>query len=185
MDAISQQRLSGVAPELRRRATLMLEELEADGIPVRVTCGLRTMMEQQTDWEQGRSRPGRIITQARPGYSDHQFGMAIDVVPMTLPHGQPDWNDTHPVWATIVATGEKYGLIAGARFLHNPDEPHFQLTGTFPVTPTDDERSLLMRFGMLAVWKTAGLIEPPTVVDVNLVDNTKGESNNVNSAENS
>ena len=108
VDAISQQRLSLVAPALRTRVTSMLTALASKGVPTRVTCGLRSVAEQAADFAQGRTiLPGRIITQARPGYSYHQFGMAVDLVPMTLPHGQPDWNESHPDWQLIVTEGER------------------------------------------------------------------------------
>ena len=166
MDAISIKRLSGVAPELRRRAAIMLDNLEKRGIPTRVTSALRTSAEQAIQWAKGRTTEGPIVTYAPPGYSDHEFGMAIDVVPMTLPHGQPDWDEKHLAWKAIVEEGEDAGLTPGEYFEHHPDMPHFQLTGSFPVNPTDQERMVFAQLGLEGVWRAAGIFNPPSDPDI-------------------
>jgi hypothetical protein len=53
--------------------------------------------------------------------------------------------------------GKSLGLFWGGDFQHNPDEPHFQLTGKFPVSPNDEVRQIFLQAGMSAVWREAGL----------------------------
>lgn len=88
--------------------------------------GTRTHAEQEAIYEQGRTEAGRIITNARPGDSYHQYGLAADVVPIAY-KGLPDWNPLGADWATIGAIGEGLGLTWGGRW-SKPDKPHFQLT---------------------------------------------------------
>jgi len=160
MDALSIQRLAAAAPEFRRRATLMTDQLEAEGIPVRWTEAVRSYARQAALWAIGRTLPGRRVTNAPPGESIHEYGGAGDCVPMTLPHGQPDWDETHPAWARIVAVGEQCGLRAGARFVHNPDMPHFELP-EMPEKPTDAMRIMLSTGGLPAVWAAMNVLTPP------------------------
>ena len=54
---------------------------------------LRTYDEQQSLYEQGRTEPGKIVTNARGGSSFHNFGLAMD-----LPFEQD--GTQHPTWST-------------------------------------------------------------------------------------
>ena len=56
--------------------------------------GLRTMATQQALWDQGRTTPGEIVTNAKPGSSAHNYGMALDV--MVLINGVPSYNGSDP-----------------------------------------------------------------------------------------
>jgi peptidoglycan LD-endopeptidase CwlK len=132
----------------------MATQLETESIDIRVTQGLRTMAEQEALYAQGRGAvSGPIVTEAQPGYSWHQFGLAVDVAPLG-PQG-PDWNVGHPVWGRIVSVGILLGLVAGAQWRVFPDWPHFQLTGRFPVTPNDEARRILAERGLESVWQEA------------------------------
>jgi peptidoglycan L-alanyl-D-glutamate endopeptidase CwlK len=162
MDDISTTRLAAACPEFRRRATLMTEQLEDEGVPIRWTCVIRTPADQDVDYAKGRTTPGPRVTGARAYESNHQYGWAGDCVPMTLPHGQPDWNEHHAAWQQIVAAGEAAGLRAGKRFIHHPDEPHFELADQ-PEKPTDAMRDILVNHGLAAVWVAAGVMDEPTV----------------------
>jgi peptidoglycan LD-endopeptidase CwlK len=154
MDSTSEQRLSQVCPALAAKIHALADTLASTGVVIRVTQGLRTWAEQDALYQQGRTTPGAIVTNAPPGYSWHQFGLAADVVPMDP---LPDWDTTHPVWAQVIATGESLGLYSGDEFHTIKDEPHFQLTGTLPVSPDDETRQLFLMQGMEAVWQEAGL----------------------------
>jgi peptidoglycan L-alanyl-D-glutamate endopeptidase CwlK len=162
MDDISESRLKGVHPLLAGKIREMSDLLGQQGITIRVTQGLRTWDEQEQLYAQGRSLPGSIVTNAPPGSSYHNFGLAVDVVPMT-PLG-PDWDVTHPVWGQIVQTGRSVGLEAGATWRTFKDYPHFQLTGNLPLSPTPEVRSAYAAGGIFAVWDMTGyqLPEDPT-----------------------
>jgi peptidoglycan LD-endopeptidase CwlK len=153
MDPSSEAKLALVCPALatliRALATMITDE------PIRVTQGLRSWAEQDALYQQGRTTPGNIVTYAPPGHSWHQFGLAVDVAPFDSA-GRPDWNETHPVWQQIITTGESLGMYSGDEFKRH-DDPHFQLTGIFPVSPNDDARNILQMQGLQAVWDVAGL----------------------------
>jgi peptidoglycan L-alanyl-D-glutamate endopeptidase CwlK len=157
MDLVSEQRLAQVHPLLAAKVRAMADALLAQDPPVliRVTQGLRTWDEQDALYQQGRTKPGTIVTNAPAGFSYHNFGLAVDVVPMT-PTG-PDWDISHPVWQQIISAGRDVGLDAGALWRTFKDYPHFQLTGALPVSPDDAVRTLYTQNGMPAVWEATTL----------------------------
>src|ERR1700739_4454934 len=114
MDTISEQRLSQVHPLLAAKIRTLSDIWisQNPSVILRVTQGLRTWDEQQALYDSGRTTPGPIVTEAPAGYSYHNFGLAVDVVPMVAL--APDWDVTHPVWRNIVDTGVSLGLNSGA-----------------------------------------------------------------------
>lgn len=158
MDSISEARLGLVHPQLARKIRQMADILAVDRPPVtlRVTQGFRTHQEQAQLYAQGRTLPGRIVTNAEPGHGWHEFGLAVDVVPFGL-DGQPDWNKAHPIWQRLVQLGKSLGLVEGALFRTFPDYPHFQLTGDYPISPDDEARETLAQSGLPGIWAKANL----------------------------
>lgn len=49
------------------------------GCDIVVISGNRTYKEQDALYAQGRTKPGAIVTNAKGGYSNHNFGIAFDV----------------------------------------------------------------------------------------------------------
>lgn len=159
MDNFSEARLGEINPILAARIRKLAWMLEQEGIEIHVTQGLRSWNEQQSLWQQGRDAQGnvndksKVVTNAKAGSSWHNFGLACDVAPFD--GSIPDWNNSHPCWARIVAVGESLGLVAGARFRTFPDWPHLQLTGRFPISPDSEVIQIFKDAGMEALWTEA------------------------------
>ena len=162
MDSISEARLSLIAPSLAAKVRMLHDILEGEGIEIRVVQALRSWTEQDALYAQGRTAPGKIVTNCPGGHSYHNFGMAVDCVPSTQAPDQPyapDWNSSHPVWKRMEEVGMSVGLVSGATWRTFPDAPHFQLNGKFPVGAPDDEvRQTFKDGGMAAVWQEAGIV---------------------------
>jgi len=155
MNVISIARLMDVHVELSRLITYMSQLLTFD---IEVTAGLRTWAEQDALYAQGRTTPGAIVTHAPGGFSWHNFGLAVDLVPEDITPGQPDWNLNNPVWAKMVSVAQSVGLVSGAEWNGaDKDTPHVQLTGRFPVTPNDEVRAIFQQGGITAVWTAANI----------------------------
>jgi peptidoglycan L-alanyl-D-glutamate endopeptidase CwlK len=96
----------------QRKAKQWLEEMIQTGILPLVYTGFRSMEEQAALYAIGRSKPGKIVTKARPGESYHNYGMAFDWVPMKpaarVDLFQADWNDE-----TAFKLGERVGITFG------------------------------------------------------------------------
>lgn len=127
MNDASRRRLEKVHPELSRRIQALLDTLRQHSLQVEVVQGLRTFAEQDGLFAQGRSRPGPIVTRARGGQSNHNYGLAVDLVPFN--NGQPNWNAPLGVWTTIGTEAEKLGLEWGGDWKKFVDKPHVQLPG--------------------------------------------------------
>jgi peptidoglycan LD-endopeptidase CwlK len=164
MDAISEQRLAKVLPKLADMIRLLTLKIQQAGYGIRVTQGLRTWEEQDALYQQGRTTPGKIVTNAPPGHSYHNFGLAVDLVP--IGDMGPDWDVQHPVWKMLVDEGRALGLTAGALWRTFPDEPHFQLTGNFPPSPNGSVITAYQAGGVEGVWKAAGLVQTSGAPDV-------------------
>ena len=52
---------------------------KAHGYEYKAISGNRTWEEQAKIYAQGRSAPGKIVTNAKPGYSNHNYGIAVDM----------------------------------------------------------------------------------------------------------
>ena len=116
------------------------------GIPVMIIFTGRSQQEQVSLYEQGRTKPGKIVTwtldsrhvMKPPDYKSR----AIDICPWEefRMHG-PDklmWDADSPVWDTIGKIGEslglKWGVIQnGARI----DLGHFEYVQSAVVSPTE------------------------------------------------
>lgn len=120
--------LNSLRPEVRTLVDAFLAAGTAAGIDILVTCAYRTNEEQSDLYKQGRTVPGRIVTNAQAGQSAHNYGLAIDVVPII--NGKPDWIGAHPVWQQIGKIGQDVGLEwAGAPSYPFHELAHFQLPG--------------------------------------------------------
>jgi len=86
------ERLKGLQPSVGEKAVAAFQEAKEEGLGLLVTCGLRTFPEQARLYAQGRTRPGRIVTNAKPGQSYHNFGLAFDFV--VVKGDRAIWNRT-------------------------------------------------------------------------------------------
>ena len=147
------ERLAEIYPLLASRVRALTYDMAERGIPILVTQGLRTAEEQGVLYAQGRTAPGRIVTKAPAGYSSHNFGLAVDVVPDDVQKldNQPDWNVSHPAWKTMLDVALGYKLNEGALWRTFPDAPHLYLA-ELQDKPTDAMRLLLSEGGLPAVW---------------------------------
>lgn len=127
MNDASRRRLDKVHPTLSAAIKVLIDTLAQNGMQIEVVQGLRTFAEQDGLFAQGRSRPGPIVTRARGGQSNHNYGLAVDVVPFN--NGQPNWNAPLGVWTTIGNEAEKLGLEWGGDWKKFVDKPHIQLPG--------------------------------------------------------
>jgi peptidoglycan L-alanyl-D-glutamate endopeptidase CwlK len=162
MDAVSEMRLGGVAPALGRLIRQLASNLSQEGIYLRVVQALRTSSEQDGLYAQGRTKSGNIVTNVRGGYSYHNFGLAVDVVPSQFGPDRayaPDWNLTHSTWGMMENAGKALGMVSGSDFCNLPDAPHFQLNGPWPIAePPDEVRNLAASGGLVAVWQAANAL---------------------------
>jgi peptidoglycan LD-endopeptidase CwlK len=132
---------------------LLSDKCLANGIELRVTQGLRTWNQQDLLYAQGRTDPGKIVTEAPGGYSGHNFGYCADIVPAdeNFPVFTPDWDAMDSRWKQVLTMAKGANLAEGAEWRTFPDRPHLYLE-ELPSTPTNEMRYIYKEGGMPAVW---------------------------------
>lgn len=122
VDKRSAKNIATLHPQVAFLAERLVRQATAQGIDVRVICGLRTFEEQEEIYARGRTKPGKIATLARGGQSWHNYGAAFDV---GIFHGA-EYLDRSPLYREVGKLGKSLGLEWGGdwKFV---DEPHFQL----------------------------------------------------------
>jgi peptidoglycan L-alanyl-D-glutamate endopeptidase CwlK len=123
-DSRSESNISTLVPSAQAKAREWLVRCRAEGINVKVICGLRNYEEQAELYAHGRTKPGPKVTNAMPGYSWHNFGVAWDFVVFDA-NGQPLWDS--PLMERCGVIGEELGLEWGGRWKSPEDKPHLQL----------------------------------------------------------
>jgi len=126
MNNASQARLAKVHPRLATGVTALINALAAQGLLVEVVQGLRTFAEQDALFAQGRTKPGQVVTQAKGGQSNHNYGLAVDLCPFV--NGKPQWND-NLAFIRIGTEAVKHGLEWGGSWKKFIDKPHVQVPG--------------------------------------------------------
>lgn len=104
------------------QATDFIKEANAcsDGTLIRVAQGFRTYAEQDALYAQGRTAPGNIVTKAKGGFSNQNFGLAFDIVRIT--NGKLDYNLD---WKSLSTLGKSKGFEWGGYWKFK-DMPHFE-----------------------------------------------------------
>ena len=103
----------------------------AAGVEAFISCTYRSNEEQDRVYAQGRTEPGKTVTNAKGGQSPHnctQDGLpasrAFDIALRYVGSNNLLWDAHSPVWRRAVAIGEGLGLESGSRW---SDWPHFQI----------------------------------------------------------
>ena len=103
----------------------VLIEAEQQGLDILITDSLRTNEEQTKLYNQGRTTAGNIVTNAKAGQSLHNYGLAIDIVPIInkkLAYGD------YRTYEAFAAIAKKYGFVWGGDWQGFKDTPHFEYT---------------------------------------------------------
>lgn len=109
-------------PNVRTYALALLHACAEQGIDARVISGTRSYEAQDTLYAKGRTAPGGIVTNARGGYSNHNFGIAFDI---GIFDGRTYLGES-PLYKAAGALGRNLGLEWGGDWRSIIDEPHFQ-----------------------------------------------------------
>ena len=141
---MASRKISDLHEDIRDRATAFLDSCRQAGIELLVTCTLRTAMEQDALYAQGRKpleevnklrklaglsaltgKP-RIVTNAKAGQSKHNSGKAFDVV-LLDDAGKPVWDVKDERWQLIGEIGKQCGLEWAGNWKTFKEYPHFEV----------------------------------------------------------
>jgi peptidoglycan L-alanyl-D-glutamate endopeptidase CwlK len=122
-DSRSEGNIATLHPRVRPFARALIEKAGGQGIIIKVISAMRTYAEQDELFAQGRTKPGKIVTKAKGGFSNHNFGIAFDVGVFEGSTYIPE----SPKYKAVGALGTDLGLEWGGNWKSIQDEPHFQL----------------------------------------------------------
>lgn len=133
-DTISIARVAKLHPKIRDEVKSLIEVAEANfpaDIKIRVVQGLRTIEEQDALYAQGRTKPGKKVTNAKGGSSFHNYGLAIDFAILYGP--TLSWDimadkdkDGIRDWQEVVNVFKAAGYEYGGDWKSIKDYPHLQ-----------------------------------------------------------
>lgn len=75
---VSMERIHTLNSKLIESAINVLRKCLKQKLPIHILWGSRTLEQQDLLYRFGRTLHGSIITHRRPGYSAHNFGLALD-----------------------------------------------------------------------------------------------------------
>jgi len=124
-DKNTQNKIKSLDPKIQLKTAQFINQIEEKlGIKLRITHGYRSIEEQNKLYEQGRTKTGDKVTNAKGGSSYHNYGLAFDVV--EIKDGKAIWDN--PKWDEIAKIGKELGFEWGGDFKSIVDKPHFQMT---------------------------------------------------------
>lgn len=122
--------------------------------------GLRTFEEQAELYAQGRTAIGKVVTNAKPGQSWHNYGLACDFVADGMPNKpntQWSWDtkidlnaDGHNDWQQFGEITEGLNLIWGGSWRKFPDLPHVEYNSGLTLV---EAQELYRQGGIKKVWE--------------------------------
>lgn len=140
MDKITLERIKLLHPKVREEVQEIYEEI-CKSLSGRAQCRfaytLRTFAEQDALFAQGRTKPGKKVTNAKGGQSYHNYGLAVDIVLLVDKDGNGTfesaaWDtksdfdgDKVADWIEVVNIFKRHGWIWGGDWKFT-DPPHFE-----------------------------------------------------------
>jgi len=128
-DLRSEKNITTLHPEAQILARRFLGSVIASAplidasVTTRIISGTRTYKEQAALYALGRTQPGKIVTNASAGRSNHNFGIAWDV---GFFRG-PNYLEESSLYDVVGEIGKKIDLEWGGDWKSPVDKPHFQL----------------------------------------------------------
>lgn len=140
------KRIDTLEPEFKAKVEQLLQAAEAaTGRKWVITAARRTMAEQRAIYAQGRTKPGKVVSNAPAGYSPHNYGLAVDLAPLVdMTKNTIDWNADRTVWKQMADVAVEMGLTSGFYFRTIFDAPHVE-------DPTWKQRQALWKAGKIEV----------------------------------
>ena len=154
-DLVQRVNLDFLYPPFLSRLLEVLADARALGQDYFVISGYRNHKEQDALYAQGRSTPGKKVTNARGGFSAHNWGIAVDVVAdVSQRRGlQPSWEKAF--YNKLKQAASPHDLQVGVPGLQDDGHIQLPLTSVLQRREVDifkDFNALYSSGGMPAVW---------------------------------
>jgi hypothetical protein len=141
LDARSESNIATLVPNAQKQARAFLNAVLEAGIQARIIGGSRTFAQQDALYARGRTVPGTRVTNARGGFSYHNFGIAWDIGIFDEDGKYLKSSDDYKKAGKI---GRDLGLEWGGDWTGIVDQPHFQCKSSLKIA---DMRALVLANG--------------------------------------
>jgi len=122
---INSRSLSDLKPKVAALASEFINRCKAQNIDIIITSTYRDHESQNALYAQGRTAPGKKVTNAKAGQSFHNWKVAFDFVPVV--NGKPVW-DNDELITKCGEIGESVGLEWAGRWKTFKEKLHLQYT---------------------------------------------------------
>lgn len=122
---IDSRDIKDLVPKVQDLCNQFIAKCKEVGITVIITSTYRDNEKQTELYNQGRTVPGKIVTNAKAGQSIHNYRLAFDFCPVI--DGKAAWQDTL-LFIKCASIGKSLGLTWGGDFKSIKDMPHFEYT---------------------------------------------------------
>ena len=132
-DSRTEKILLSLDPKAAQRFVPFIEAAKAEalkhGVEYIAISGNRTWKEQNEIYKIGRTKPGRKVTNARGGQSNHNFGIAVDFGVFQDGKYLDTYNPklASKVHKAIGVLASVYGIEWGGSWKNFKDEPHYEV----------------------------------------------------------
>jgi len=133
VDKASYDRIAKLHPKISAEVLHLVKQCQKNNVRIRVVQGLRTFAEQDALYAQGRTKPGPIVTKAKGGLSNHNYGLSFDFCLLNA-DGSISWSQMQDAdadgikdWMEVVNVFKKNGYDWGGLWKFK-DNPHIEKT---------------------------------------------------------
>ena len=130
LDRSNKNMASGTHAVVRETALEVIKRAYKEGINVQISEGHRSYARQNELYAQGRTKPGKIVTNAKGGQSWHNFGIAVDYFLTTNDGSKAVWT-VNSNWRRVAQIAKGLGFEWGGDWTSFKDYPHLQMTGGY------------------------------------------------------
>lgn len=123
---INSRNINDLNSKVTAMASEFINRCKAEGIDVLITSTYRDAESQNALYAQGRTKPGKKVTNAKAGQSYHNWRVAFDFVPIV--NGKAQWNDAE-LFTKCGEIAESVGLEWAGRWTKFKELAHCQYTG--------------------------------------------------------
>lgn len=112
-------------PRLRHKLKALIKKCEQKGIGIGINSGYRSFAEQDELYAQGRTAKGARVTNAKGGYSQHNYGIAADF--FRNEEGKDAYDNSDGWFKKVGRLAKGVGLGWGGDWKSFQDMPHLYL----------------------------------------------------------
>jgi peptidoglycan L-alanyl-D-glutamate endopeptidase CwlK len=122
---INSRNIIDLHPKVQELCVAFIDKCKHEGIDVLITSTYRDAASQDSLYAQGRTTPGKRVTNAKAGQSMHNWKCAFDFVPIV--NGKAMWNNT-ALFTRCGEIAESVGLEWAGRWVKFKELAHCQYT---------------------------------------------------------